>query len=360
MRQIGVGIIGCGNISGIYLQNLTKMFNNVKIVGVCDLDETKAKAAAEKYQVKIFSMEQMLWEKEIEIVVNLTTPASHFDICKKILQAGKNAYVEKPVSLRVEEGKELVTLAEQEGLLLGGAPDTFLGAGIQTAIKVIKDGIIGDIVGASAFMMCHGHESWHPAPEFYYKPGGGPMFDMGPYYLTAMVSMMGPVEQVYGMTTKGMDERIITSEPQYGKKITVEAPTHVAGLMRFQSGAVGNIITSFDVWGSQLPRIEVYGTRGSMMVPDPNTFGGEIWVKQQFDADFEKFPLLFDHSENSRGFGIHDMANCILEGRTNLKASGKMALHVLEIMHAFHTSSDSGTIVPIKTEFKMPETRPLL
>jgi predicted dehydrogenase len=360
MKKIGVGIIGCGNISGIYMKNLTEMYHNVELLAICDLDEAKTKAAAKQYGIQtVCTMEQMLQNRDIDIVINLTTPAGHFEICKKILLAGKNAYVEKPLSLSLEQGKELVALAEEKGLLLGGAPDTFMGAGIQTASRVINDGIIGKVIGATAFMMCHGHESWHPAPEFYYQKGGGPMFDMGPYYLTALVSMIGSVESVTGMTAKSFETRTITSQPQFGKVIEVEVPTYVSGTLRFQNGAIGNLITTFDVWGSTLPRIEVYGTRGSMIVPDPNTFGGEVMVKQHFASDFEKMPLLCGHSENSRGYGVSDMADCLQTGRKNLRASGRLALHVLEIMHAIHESSDTERFIHLTTSCDKPEPLPL-
>lgn len=360
MKKVGVGIIGCGTISGIYLKNLTEMFRNVRVLAVCDIDGGKAKAAAEKFGVEtVCSIEELLGNKDIEIVINLTTPAGHFDICKNILLAGKNAYVEKPLSLSLEQGKELVALAEEKGVLIGCAPDTFLGAGIQTAIQVINDGIIGEVVGATAFMMCHGHESWHPAPAFYYQKGGGPMFDMGPYYLTALIAMVGGVESVAGMAKKSFETRTITSEPQFGKVIDVEVPTYVSGTLRFQNGAIGNIITTFDVWGSTLPRMEVYGTRGSMVVPDPNTFGGDVMVKQHFASEFEKMPLLNDHSENSRGYGVSDMADCLICGRRNLRASGRLALHVLEIMHAIHTSSGTERFIRLTTSCERPEPLPL-
>ena len=359
MKKVGIGIIGCGKISGIYLKNLSSKFTNTKLVGVHDLDKEKMESASKEYGVKAMSLDELLSCDDIKIVVNLTTPAVHFEVCKSILEAGKHAYVEKPLSLTMQEGSCLAELAEKNNLLLGCAPDTFLGAGIQTAIKVIRDGIIGDVIGATAFMMCHGHERWHPAPEFYYKKGGGPMFDMGPYYLTALVSMIGPVSQVCGMTSMSFPERMITSQPKYGELIKVEVPTHVCGIMRFKNGAIGNIITSFDVWGSNLPRIEVYGTRGSMIVPDPNTFGGDVLVKQQFAEGFEKIPLLFPNAENSRGIGVSDMAQCVSEGRKNLKADGKKALHVLEIMHSVHESNDSGKVIELSTSCEIPETMEL-
>ena len=361
MKPIGVGIVGCGNISGIYLENLANLFHNVTVLAVCDLEEQKAHQAAEKYGIPtVCTFDEMLGMEEISIVLNLTTPAGHYEICKKTLMAGKHAYVEKPLSLSVAQGKELVALAGERGLLLGCAPDTFMGAGIQTAIQAIDNGIIGRVIGATAFMMCHGHESWHPAPEFYYQKGGGPMFDMGPYYLTALVSMIGAVGSVSGMTARAFETRTITSQPKFGTTIPVEVPTHVSGMLRFQNGAVASIITSFDVWGSTLPRIEVYGTRGSMVGPDHNTFGGEVFIKQAFDTEFQKMPLLTCYAENSRGFGVSDMADCLLHHRKTPRASGRMALHVLEIMDALHVSSDEERVIHLSTCCERPAPLPFI
>ncbi len=360
MSKINVGVIGCGNISGIYFENFTKLFHNINLYAICDLDEEKTKAASEKYGVtNIFTYEEMMNCDEIQIIVNLTTPQSHYSICKDALLSGKHVYVEKPLSLELEQGIELVALAKEKDLLIGCAPDPFLGAGIQTCIKAIHDGLIGDVIGATAFMMCHGHESWHPDPEFYYKLGGGPMFDMGPYYLTALVSMIGPVKEVVGMNAITFPQRTITSEKKFGQTVDVEVPTHVAGLMEFENGAIGNIITSFDVWGSTLPRIEVYGTRGSLIVPDPNTFGGEVLMKQYFSTEFEKLPLMSLYHENSRGIGVSDMARCILTKQKNNRASGELSCHVLEIMHAFHESKKSKAYVQLSTTCEKPLPLPM-
>lgn len=355
MRKVNVAIVGCGNISGIYLKNLTTKYHNVNVYAISDLIEANTKAKSEEYGVeRIMTFEEIIADPNVEIVLNLTTPPIHYSLCKKALEAGKNVYVEKPLSLNYEQGKELVELAEEKGLLLGCAPDTFLGAGLQTCRKVIDDGLLGDIIGASAYMLCHGHESWHPGPEFYYKVGGGPMFDMGPYYLTALVNMIGSVESVSGMTAISMPTRTITSQPKYGQIIDVEVPTHVNGLLRFSNGAIGNIITSFDVWGSSVPRIEVHGTRGSMIVPDPNCFGGEVLVKQYFDNEFKNYPLVTPDSENSRGIGLSDMADCLLNGRKDHRANGKMALHVLEIMEKIHTSSDEHREMKLESTCERP------
>lgn len=359
MEKIKVGIVGCGNISGIYLKNLSGLFHNTQIHAVCDLDRERAEAAAKEYGIPhVFTYEEMLKCEDIRIIVNLTTPKGHFEICKDALLAGKNVYVEKPLSLSPEEGNELNRLAKEKGLLLGGAPDTFLGGGIQTCRKLIDDGNIGNIIGATAFMMCHGHESWHPDPEFYYRSGGGPMFDMGPYYLTALVSLIGPAKTVAGMTAINFKERTITSEKKFGKVINVEVPTHIAGTVQFENGAIAAMITSFDVWGSTLPRIEIYGSTGTIIVPDPNTFGGSVLIKTYFSGAFQEVPHTHIYTDNSRGIGVADMAYCISEGGKN-RANGEMANHVLEIMHAFHTSSDKKSFVDLTTTCERPAPLPL-
>lgn len=361
MKKVNLAIVGCGNISGIYFQNLTTVFRDaINIYAIADLIDWKVKAKSEEYGIeRIMTFEEMIADENVDLILNITTPPDHYHLCKAALEAGKNVYVEKPLSLKYEQGKELVELAEKKGLLLGCAPDTFLGAGIQTACKLISDGLIGDVIGATAFMVCHGHESWHPDPEFYYQVGGGPMFDMGPYYLTSLINMIGSVDSVSGMTAISQPTRTITSEPKYGKIIDVEVPTHVNGLLRFSNGAIGNIITSFDVWGSQLPRIEVYGTKGAMVVPDPNTFGGEVLLKQSFSSEFRSFPLLTRFSENSRGLGLHDLAQCLLTGRKDNRASGRQALHVLEIMESIHTSSDEHREVKLESTYQLPKLMPM-
>ncbi|MBN1623290.1 MAG: Gfo/Idh/MocA family oxidoreductase [Clostridia bacterium] len=342
MEKTRVGVVGCGAISGIYLKNMTGVFDNIEVKAICDLDAERTEKAAREYGIKnIYTLEEMLADDEISIIVNLTTPKSHYSICKKAILAGKHVHVEKPLCVELEEGVEMVELAESKGLYIGSAPDTFLGAGIQTCIGLINDGKIGRPVSATAFMMCHGHESWHPDPEFYYEKGGGPMFDMGPYYLTALVNLLGPVKKVAGMTGTAFEERTITSKKKNGKKVKVEVPTHVNGLMEFESGAIGNIITSFDVWGHNMPRIEIHGTEGSLSVPDPNSFAGPVYLKTMDMKEFVEIPVTLPYSENSRGIGVSEMADAISSGRKN-KASGRIALHVLELMHGFHIAAASG------------------
>lgn len=354
MDKIKVGIIGCGNISGIYLENLTNMFANTEVYAVADTIRERAELAAETHGIRhVWTTEQILGSTEIEIVVNLTTPVNHYEICKAALMQGKHVYVEKPLSLEFEHGLELTRLAEEKGLMLGCAPDTFLGAGLQTCRKLIDDGFIGDPIAATAFMLCHGHEGWHPDPEFYYLKGGGPMFDMGPYYLTALVSLLGPVKTVCGIAKKTFPHRTITSSPKFGQQIEVQVPTHVAGTMEFVSGPVATMVTSFDVWDSTLPRIEIYGSRGTLIVPDPNIFGGPILFKPAGGEGFAEIPLLHSHAMNSRGIGVADMAACITSGQKH-RAHGELANHVLEIMHAFHISSESKRYAELTTSCERP------
>jgi predicted dehydrogenase len=340
-NKIGIGIIGCGNISGIYCKNLQEVFHNVQLIACADQRAEAAQEKADTYKIRACTVDELLANPAVDIVLNLTTPGSHYEICNAALDAHKHVYVEKPLTIDLDEATMLVQKAKDRGLLIGCAPDTFLGAGIQTCRKLIDDGWIGSIVGATAFMVCHGHESWHPDPAFYYQKGGGPMFDMGPYYLTCLVSLMGPAQSVVGMTTSAYTERTITSAKRYGEKIKVETPTHVTGNIRFKNNAVASIITSFDIWHSQLPRIEIYGTEGSLIVPDPNTFGGPVLYRGRNDSAWHTIPLLFGYAENSRGIGVSDMADAIKTGKAH-RASGDLALHVLEMMHGFHISSDQG------------------
>ncbi len=351
MNETVVGVVGCGAISGIYLKNLTGLFENTRVKAVCDLDEKRVHEAADKFNIeKTYTLEEMLADSEIEIIVNLTTPKSHYGICKKALEAGKHTYVEKPLCVELEQGFELVEIAKNKGLMLASAPDTFLGAGIQTCIDLIKKGEIGTPSSAEGFMLSHGVESWHPNPWFYYQEGGGPMFDMGPYYLTAMVNMLGPVARLAGMTNKALEERTITNKWESGKKIKVEVPTHISGIMEFANGAVGTVIMSFDALGSNLPRIEVHGTKGSIMVPDPNTFDGPVKIKKQDDKEWREVPIGLPYSENSRGIGVSDMAYVLANGGRH-RAHGDISLHVLELMHGFHISSGNRVFYEMKTRF---------
>lgn len=359
MEKTKIGIVGCGNISGIYFKNLCTVFSNVAVKSCADLDASRTEAKIKEYPaVQACTLEDMLADPDIQIIVNLTTPQGHFPVAMQAVAAGKHVYSEKPLTLTRQEGKTLLAAAAKAGVMIGNAPDTFLGAGIQTCRRIIEDGLIGEPIGAQAFMLCHGHESWHPDPEFYYKTGGGPMFDMGPYYLTALVSLLGPVKRVTGSARITFPKRTITSAKKNGQIIDVEVPTHIAGVMDFASGAIGTITTSFDVWSSQTPRIEIFGSEGSLSVPDPNGFGGPVRVRLRGEKEWRDLPLTCGFEANGRGIGPSDMADAIRTGRTH-RANGALAYHVLDLMHAFHDASASDAHVYVQSTCNKPELMPL-
>jgi len=383
--MVSVAMIGCGAISGIYLKNLTETFKEVELIGVCDLIPERAQKAVEfcKEQQakgvncpipKVYQdMHEAFADPAVQVVLNLTRPYEHFEVTKAALLAGKHVFSEKPLAVDMEEGDELVALAEKCGLYMGGAPDTFMGAGIQTCRKLIDDGVIGDVIGANVSMIGHGHETWHPDPEFYYKRGGGPMMDMGPYYVTALVQLLGEAKGVMGMTKKSFDKRIITSKPHYGEVIDVDVDTYLTGMIQFKSGAIAQIFTTFDVYYARpaQARFEVYGTLGTLAVPDPNTFGGPIFlfrpedqpvhvqqdpglmVKNRLEpyAGYKEMPLMFDYNVNSRALGLSDMCKAIEEGR-GCRANYTQQHHVLEILTSFTKSCEEGSYISLKTKYE--------
>lgn len=353
MDKIKVGIIGCGNISSIYLKNL-KLFKSVELVAVSDIDLKRAEAKAEEYGIsKALTPEKLFKDKEIKIVVNLTIPKAHKEVALSAIKAGKSVYNEKPLAVTREDGKKIIEAAKKKGVLVGCAPDTFMGAGIQTCRKLLDSGDLGKPVAATAFMACPGHESWHPSPEFYYEKGGGPLFDMGPYYITALVNLLGPALRVTSSSRMSFKERLITSQPKNGKKIKVEVPTHVAGVLDFKTGAVATLITSFDVKAHGLPIIEIYCEKGTLSVPDPNTFNGPVKVKRVKQTDWEEIPLSFGYSDNSRGLGVADMA-CALLSKRKHRASGELAFHVLDIMQSLHEASEKDKHIQLASSCAKP------
>ncbi|WML48305.1 Gfo/Idh/MocA family oxidoreductase [Neobacillus sp. PS3-34] len=352
--KINVGIIGCGNISSIYIENLQK-FEHVNLVALSDLQLEKARLQADKYNVPIiYTPEELLNDKGIDIVVNLTTPEAHYAVSEQILLSHKHVYVEKPLTIEKEDAQKLITLARQNNVRIGCAPDTFLGGAIQTARELIEKGAIGKPIAAHAFMLCHGHESWHPAPHFYYKHGGGPLFDMGPYYLTALINLIGPVRRVAAMANITFPERTITSKPNFGATIHVETPTHINGVLEFENGAIGNLVTSFDIWHTKLPCIEIYGTEGTMMVPDPNGYNGVIQIKKKGEKEWKDQPITFGYTDNSRGIGVSDMAHAIIYGEKH-RANEEVAFHVLDIMHSILDAADKGRHINLASTCEKPK-----
>jgi predicted dehydrogenase len=301
---------------------------------------------------------ELLADPEIQIVVNLTIPKAHAEVNLAVIAAGKNAHCEKPLAVNRADGQKTLEAAKEKGVRVGCAPDTFLGGGIQTCRKLIDDGWIGEPVAATAFMAGHGHESWHPAPDFYYEIGGGPMFDMGPYYLTALVNLLGPIRRVTGSTRITFPERTISNDtPRFGEKITVETSTHLAGVLDFESGAIGTLIMSFDMWPHHLPRLEIYGSEGSLSVPDPNTFRGPVKVRRAGAQEWSEVPLT--HSDAvSRGIGVADMAYGLVYDRPH-RVNGDLAYHVLDVMAAFDDASKSNAHVQIESTCERPAMLPM-
>ena len=354
-RKVKIGLIGCGSISKAYFAGC-KRYDILEVVACADLDFNRAQEKAKEYGVRACTVDELIADLEVEIVINLTIPQAHAPVNERILRAGKHAYVEKPFGLDLKEARRVIALAKRKNLLVGGAPDTFLGGGVQTSRQLLDDGIIGKPVAGTAYMMCAGHESWHPSPEFYYKQGGGPMFDMGPYYITALVNLLGPVTRVSGSVRASFKHRTITSKPLNGKRVKVEVPTHYSGTLEFTNGTIVTVIMSFDVIrGTDQPPITLYGSKGTMLVPDPNTFVGPVKVKLQGEAEFTEHPLT--HSDQRlRGTGVADMAYSILRRRRKYRCNGELVTHVIEVISAFEKSSNSGRHVTIKT----PMTRPKL
>lgn len=357
MEKVKVGIIGCGNIFGAYIEGC-RAFEILEVVACADINPSAAAAKAQEHNIpNVLTIEELLNDPKIEIVINLTVPQAHAMVSTAAIAAGKHVYSEKPLTVTRVLGQEVLAAAREKGVLVGCAPDTFLGGGLQTCRKLIDDGAIGEPVAAVAFMISHGPEAWHPNPAIFYQLGAGPMLDMGPYYLTALINLLGAVQRVTGSTRISFAERIATSEARYGERLTVEVPTHVTGVLDFVSGAIATLLITFDVWHSTLPRLEIYGSAGTLLVPDPNTFGGPVRLRRMGEAEWSEVPLT--HSADvGRGIGVADMASAMQSGRPH-RANGDMAYHVLELMEAFEVSSQSGRHIQVESRCERPLPLPL-
>ena len=343
---MNVGIIGCGNISDAYLK-AAPQFPVLSIIACADLNSGAAQAKADVYGIEALEVAALLADPRIDIILNLTTPAHHVSVGLQAIKAGKHVYSEKPLGVALGEGLLLMQAAAKAHLRIGSAPDTFLGGVHQTARAAIDAGLIGDVVAGQAAMMCPGHELWHPNPDFYYQPGGGPLFDMGPYYLTCLINMLGPIAQVNGAAGTPRSSRTIGSGPRQGKTFPVQVPTHIAALLTFANGAQITLTTSFEVWKHGANHIELYGVKGSMIVADPNQFAGEIKVSQG-KADWAALPQTHIYGDgNYRILGLADMAQAIVSGRPH-RADVGLALHVLEVMEGIMTSAVSGQRVTLQ------------
>jgi predicted dehydrogenase len=350
---VGVGIIGCGVISAAYLK-AAKHFPQIEIVAVADRAPAAAEARAVEFGVPAVPVDALLADPRIEIVLNLTIPMAHVPVGLAALAAGKHVYSEKPLAVSVAEGRKLVDAARARGLRLGSAPDTFLGGSHQTARALIDQGRIGTVFGGTAFLMLAGHERWHPNPDFYYlREGGGPVMDMAPYYLTDLVQLIGPIAEVTARGLVCRQPRTIAKGPREGETVPVECLTHVAGTLLFQSDAVVQLAMSFEVWGHRHTPIELYGSEGSMLVPDPNRFDGEVRCLAP-GGEWQAMPASHGYGDgNYRILGLVDMAAAIRQGRPH-RASGDLALHVLEVMEGLTGAAESGSVVTIASRPERP------
>ncbi len=356
-RKTNVGIVGAGNISEIYLKNLTTTFDNVTVVGIADLVVERARERATKFGVGAFSVEELLAHPDVEIVVNLTIPAAHAQIASAAIANGKSAYNEKPLAINREDGKGLLGEAAAKGVLVGSAPDTFLGGGLQSARQYLDEGIIGEPVAVSAQMLGHGMESWHPDPYFFFQPGAGPLFDVGVYYVQALASILGPVARVSSLSRASFPERVVESGPKTGDRIPVNTPTHIMSSIQFESGVIGNLGASFDVWETNHSTLVIYGSEGTLRLPDPNTFGGPIQLLKAGGKEWTDLPLIYGNTENSRGLGVWDMANALQSG-DKARASGELGYHVLDIMASVLESGENGRHVDVESTVERPAILP--
>jgi len=352
MTQQTIGLIGCGNISDAYLTG-AKAFPYLKMIACADIDPDAAAAKAEKYDLTCHSVDDLLSNPKIDIILNLTTPQHHVNVALSALRAGKHTYSEKPLGVSLAETRSLVDLAGERGLRVGCAPDTFFGGAHQTARRLVDDGVIGDPLAGTAFMMVPGHESWHPNPEFYYKPGGGPLMDMGPYYLTDLINLLGPVAAVCGTAKTSYPMRTIGSGSKRGQTIGVDVPTHISALLTFENGAAVTMVTSFDVHKHGHNHIELYGTKGSMIVADPNDFDGDIRVCEG-KGDWRTAEQIHLYGNgNFRIIGLADMAEAIIKQRPH-RASLELSRHVLEVMESILIAAETGQTLTMKHKCKQP------
>jgi predicted dehydrogenase len=373
MKQLGIGVVGCGVISTIYMQNAAS-YADLRLVACADLVPDHARSQSAKFGIRALTIAELMRDPEVDVVVNLTTPNAHFEVSHAALTAGKHVFSEKPLCAESEDGLRLVQEADRRGLKLGCAPDTFLGAGGRLARETIDGGKVGRILSGACTLMSHGMEHWHPNPEFYFKPGGGPVLDMGPYYLAALCNLLGPIERVQALSSTGFAERVVTAEgPHKGERIAVETPTTLLALLHFASGVDITFSMSWDVWRHGHPPIELYGTEGSLRVPDPNFFGGTVEITerggewQALDSAERPYgkpnwrspawPASAPDRANYRCLGVADLASSVLHGTAH-RASGGFAAHVLEVMHAILEAGAHGSAVKIGSHIERPQALP--
>jgi predicted dehydrogenase len=358
-EKVRVGVVGCGAISPAYFK-MARQLPVLEMAACADLNRAAAEARAAEFEVpRVCAVEELLADPSIEIVLNLTVPKAHAPVSLQAIASGKHVYCEKPLATTRAEGEAVLAAARARGVRVGCAPDTFMGAGIQTARQRVDEGAIGRPVAFTAFMLCPGHESWHPNPAFYYEIGGGPMFDMGPYYLTALLNLLGPVRRISGATTVAIPDRIITSQPRHGERIPVETPDHLCGTMEFENGAAGTIMTSFatrfPTYDGRFP-ITLYGTEGTLKVPDPNGFDGPVQLRRAGEEEWQEVEPAFVKGYG-RAVGLADMGQAIRSGRPH-RASGDQGFAVLDLMQGFLDSSEQGRHYQPVARYERPAPMP--
>jgi predicted dehydrogenase len=368
MEPVIIGIIGCGVISDAYLKGAARS-RLIKVKAVADLRHEAAQEKASAYGCEAVTIDQLLTDRDIEIVVNLTIPAVHAKVDLDILDARKHAYSEKPLAASLKEADAVIAKAHEKGLRVGCAPDTFFGASHQAARLAIDSGLIGAVVGGSVTIASRGMEHWHPDPRFFYQPGGGPHADVGPYYLTQLVNLLGPVEAVSAITTTPFEKRTITSEKLNGTVFDVAVPTTINGSLLFASGANVALTMSWDIWASKRPKFEIYGSEGSLQNPDPNYFGGTpeftnkggawepVSISEFAFGETNRTTIFGLDVADYRAAGLADMAVALRTGRAH-RASGELAYHVLEILESLETSAKTKQHVLLKSSCARPEALP--
>jgi predicted dehydrogenase len=354
---LNVGLVGCGTISAAYLKTFARL-EALKLTAVADIDFSRAQAVATTHAgVRALSPERLMADEAVDLVLNLTIPAAHAEVALQAIEAGKSVYGEKPLATSTAEARKVLEAAAAARVRVGCAPDTVLGTGIQTARKAVDDGLIGTPISAIAILGTAGPERWHPNPDFYYLPGGGPLLDMGPYYISALVTLLGPVASVIGAASHTRDTRRINAGPREGEIIPVSTDTHVTGVLMHASGALSTLYMSFDTVATVSARIEVHGEQGSLVVPDPNTFAGDVRLRTLETTEWQTLPVSAGYVDSSRGFGVHDLATTA-EGREP-RAGGRLAFHVLDVMESLLVSAREGKLVSVKSTCERPSPVPL-
>lgn len=352
-RPVGIGIVGAGVISEVYIKNLGSKFPGTYVVGVSDLMSERAQKRAEQFGTVAMTTEELVAHPDVELIVSLTPPLVHAEIGMLALQHGKSYYTEKPLATDRESGQKMIDLAKEKGLYIGSAPDTFMGGGLQMSRALIDQGLIGEPIAVDAAIRNHGMEAWHPEPDFFFAPGAGPLLDVGVYYVTAMATILGPYKNVSAIARATFPERTIGNGAREGEKIPVTTPTHISAVMEFESGVMGSLTASFDLWETDFATLTIYGTEGTLRLPDPNTFGGPIMYLQGGTDRWVEIPVTVPNQENGRGLGANDLAEAMRSGGTS-RVDGSLGFHVLDFMMSVLESADEGVRKEVSSTFDRP------